>query len=71
MVKNGNAREGGFSQATYLEGLFSWQKWCPKPQNRAIFHAVPSVFQVVVLVRSQCNLDKLERLPKGKRSFVY
>jgi len=35
----------------FLENLFSFQKWRSKPQNRAIHHTVPSVFQVVLLTR--------------------
>jgi hypothetical protein len=35
----------------FLEGLFPWQKWRSKPQNRANSDAIPSVFQVVVSVR--------------------
>jgi len=45
----------------FLEGLFSWQKSPSKPQNRAISCTIPSVFQVVVLVRPrQKNRQKKE-----------
>jgi hypothetical protein len=35
----------------FLEGLFSWQKWQSKPQNRAISDTIPSSSQVIVLVQ--------------------
>ena len=39
--------------AFFLEDHFSWQKWCSKPQNRAISRTIPRIFRVVVLVRPQ------------------
>ena len=50
--------QGDSSQPTqqvtfFLEGLFSWQKWRSKPENRTISRTLPSVFHVVVLVRPQ------------------
>jgi hypothetical protein len=54
MVKNDGARAGGSSQLTltfFLEGRFPWQKWRSKRQKRAISCSIPSVFQMVVLVR--------------------
>jgi len=53
--------------AFFLEDLFSSQKRRSKPKNKAVSHAIPSVFHGVFLVRPGQWVSETPRQPLYKR----